>query len=171
MDRLEHSADTKQRIKDLLFEYIYAPVQRQFATRLETLIVRNAVMGGYGHKHFSYKGEIYNCDTTSPPLKKNRLLAALRPEMDSYLADQHRINTEELPYVVGFLTQVLNSSCDIEDYFKVLPEAIHEPLRKLQATCPCRTSHLTPDRLEQIRLGSGHPIQLIKERLVQNLLI
>lgn len=171
MDRLEHDARTKQQIKDLLYSFIYEPVQRQFKTRLETLIVRNAVMGGYGHKHFSYKGQVYNADTTIPPLRKNRLMAALRPEMDSYLADLDKLNTEELPYVLGFLNQVLNSSCDIEDYLRVMPEALHEPLRKLQATCPCRTSRLTPERIEQLRLSSVTPVTLIKERLVRNLLI
>lgn len=171
MDRLEHDGRAKQQIKDLLYSYIYEPVQRQFKTRLETLIVRNTVMAGYGHKHFSYKGQVYNADTTLPPLKKNRLLAALRPEMDSYLADLEKLNTYELPYVLGFINQVLNSSCDFEDYFRLLPESIHEPLRKLQAGCPCRTSRLTPDRIEQIRLTSETPVRLIKERLVRNLLI
>lgn len=171
MDRLEHDSRTKQQIKDFLYEFLYEPVQRQFKTRLDTLIVRNAVMAGYGHKHFSYRGEVYNADTTLPPTRKNRLLAALRPEMDAYLQDVQQLNTEELPYVLGFLNQVLNSSCDFDDYFHLFPEQLHEPLRRLQAGFPCRTSRLTPDRIAQIQLTSETPVQMIKERLVRNLLI
>ena len=171
MDRLEHDAQTKQKIKDMLYQFLYEPVQQQFKTRLDTLIVRNAVMAGYGHKHFSYRGEVYNADSTVPPTKKNRLLAALRPEMDSYLADLEQLNIAELPYVLGFLNQVLNSSCDFGDYFRLLPEQLHEPLRNFQASCPCRTSKLTPERIAQIQLTSENPVRLIKERLVRNLLI
>ena len=63
MDSLEHDPRTKQQIKDALYAYLYAPVTKQFRSRIETLIARNTILGGYSHKHYVYKGTIYNADT------------------------------------------------------------------------------------------------------------
>lgn len=171
MEKLEHDGKTKQQVKDALYSFIYGPVERNFKTRLDTLIARNTLMGGYSHKHFSYKGVVYNGETTNPPLKKNRLLASLRGEMDNYLADLDKLNNTELPYVLGFINQVLNSSCDFEDYLKVLPEPLHQPILKLSATCPCKNSRLDEDRVKTIVSNNTGSIALVKERLVLNLLL
>ena len=171
MDTLEHDPRTKQQIKDALYNFLYDPVQRQFKTCLDTLIARNAILGGYSHKHFVYKGVLYNADVTTPPLKKNRLLPQLRTPMDGYLADLHQLNHSELPFVLGFINQVLNSSCDLGDYLKVLPEVVHRPLNNLIGTCPCRKSRLDEKRVSQLRDKNVESINLIKQRLVTNLLI
>lgn len=169
--KLEHDPRTKQQIKDALYTFLYDPVSKQFRNRLETLIVRNTLMGGYSHKHFVYKGVTYNSDVTPPPTRRNRLLAALRDEMDSYLMDMDKLNNHELPYVLGFINQVLNASCDLADYLRVLPEAVHQPLQVLVATCPCRTTQLTETKVEQLVNKNSEPINLMKQRLVTNLLI
>lgn len=171
MDKLEHDPKTKQQIKDQLFGYIYDPVVKQFRTRIDTLIARNAVLGGFSHRHFSYKGVLYNAETTPPPLPHNRLMAGLRADMDEYLADQAKLNQQELPYVLGFINQVLNSSCDLQDYLRILPDSIHRPLNELAATCPCRTKSLPDEKVEQLKKRNAEAISLIKQRLVTNLLI
>ena len=171
MDKLEHDPNTKQRIKDALCAFLYDPVQRQFKGRLDTLVIRNTLMGGYSHKHFIYKGVVYNSDATPPPVRKNRLQAALRPQMDEYLTDLTQLNNHELPYVLGFLNQVLNASSDLTDYLRVLPESIHYPLNQLLATCPCRTTTLGDERVERLKTKNQESIDLIKRRLVTNLLI
>ena len=171
MDKLEHDPRTKQQIKDALYAFLYEPVTRQFKTRLDTLITRNAVMGGFSHKHFTYKGVLYNAEATMPPLKKNRLVPALRVLMDEYLADLARLNENEHPFVLGFINQVLNASSDLADYLRVLPESVHSPLQSLLATCPCRSTSRPEDKAEQLRLKNQVAIDLLKKRLVANLLI
>jgi hypothetical protein len=171
MDKLEHDPKTKQQVKDALYSYLYGPVQRQFKARLDTLVMRNTLMGGYSHKHFSYKGVTYNTDSTHPPLKKNRLHASLRSEMDEYLVDLSTLNNHELPYVLGFINQVLNSSSDLADYLRVLPESVHYPLNALMATCPCKTTRLAEERVMHLRDKNQEPIGMMKRRLVTNLLI
>ena len=171
MDKLEHDPKTKSQIKDALYEFLYGPVQKQFKDRLETLILRNTIMGGYSHKHFTYKGEVYNSDVTPAPVRKNRLQAGLRAEMDDYLADVAELNGKELPYVLGFLNQVLNSSSDLTDYMRILPESVHHPLQKLMDTCPCRTASLGEERVSSLMARNQEPINMIKRRLVLNLLI
>ena len=171
MDKLEHDPKTKQQIKDALYSFIYDPVQKQFKNRIDTLIIRNAVAAGYSHKHVMYKGVLYNSESTPPPLRKNRLVPALRPQMEEYLADVQQLNNHELPYVLGFLNQVLNASSDLSDYLKILPESVHHPLTALMATCPCRTTFLPDERVQHIRAKNQESIDLIKRRLVFNLLI
>lgn len=171
MDKLEHDPRTKQQIKDALYSFLYDPVTKQFKSRIETLIVRNTVMGGHSHKHFIYKGVLYNADITQPPLKRNRLVPQLRAAMDEYLADLNHLNNDELPFVLGFINQVLNASSDLADYMRVLPESVHHPLQQLLATCPCRSTNLAQDRVESLRLKNQEPINLIKQRLIINLLI
>lgn len=171
MDKLAHDPETKQRIKDALYAFLYEPVQKSFKTRIDTLIVRNTILGGYTHKHFIYKGTLYNAEPTVPPLKKNRLHPQLRDPMEEYLVDLARLNNQELPYVLGFINQVLNASTNLQDYLQVLPESMHQPIQKLAATCPCRTRALSADKVEQLRLKNEEPIALMKQRLVTNLLL
>lgn len=171
MDRLEHDPRTKQQIKDAMYGFLYGPVERQFKGRLDTLIQRNTVIGSYSHRHFSYRGHVYSNDSTPVPTRKNRLQTPLKAEMDAYLADMNELNEKELPHVLGFMNQVLNASCDLADYMRMFPESVHQPLNQLIATCPCRTSNLTPQRVETILSRNKESIGMIKRRLVMNLLI
>ncbi len=171
MDKLEHDPQAKSTIKDALYDYLYGPIIRNFKDRVETIITRNTMMGGYSHKSFIYKGKHYSADPGPMPLRSNRLVPALRAPMDEFLADQEALNSREIPLVVGFLTRLLNSSPNITDYMRVLPESVHQPLRQLMATCPCRATTLTQDRVESLVAVGEDPIRLMKERLVINLIL
>lgn len=171
MDTLEHDPRTKQQVKDALYSFLYGPIQKQFKSRIDTLILRNTLLNGYDHRHFVYKGVVYNSDTSPTPTRKNRLNPQLKDQMEEYLADLTELNTEELPYVLGFLNQVLNASTDLSDYKRVLPESVHHPLDQLLATCPCRTTSLSSERVQALMSKNIETINMIKRRLVTNLLI
>lgn len=171
MEPLQHGPRTKQQIKDALFDFLYTPIQQAFKNRLDTLIFRNTVMGGYGHKSFMYKGVFYNIDPAPPALKKNRLMPQLRTVMDEYIKELNELNEKELPYVLGFINQVLNSSDDLEDYLLLLPESVHHPVQQTISSCPCRHSKLTSDRILQIQAQNVESISLMKKRQVMNLII
>lgn len=171
MEKLEHDPRSKQQIKDALFTFLYAPVKKQFQGRIDTLVERNTLIGGYSHQHFIYKGVLYNSAGTVPPLKKNRLFSVLRTAMDEYLADLDQLNNNELPFVLGFINQVLNSSSDLTDYLRILPESMHYPLEALIATCPCRSTSLTEAKVASLKSKNQDPINFMKQRLVTNLLI
>ena len=170
MEQLAHDPRTKQQVKDALYAYIYDPVKKQFKQRIDTLILRNSLLGRYSHNHFVYKGELYNAESTHPPLRKNRLIVQLKPAMDEYLKDLGELNNTELPYVLGFINQVLNSSCDMQDYLKVLPPAIHTPLNKFIASCPCKSSRLASSKVDEMVDMNSESIKLIQRRLVLNLI-
>jgi hypothetical protein len=169
--QLQHDPKTKQLIKDMLYALLYDPVQRAFRTRLDTLIIKNALLGGYSHKSFRYKGVLYTCDATPPPRRSNLLKPQLVPDMEAYLTDARHLNETEVPYVLGFLNQVLNSSNDFCDYLRVLPEALHAPLVKLAEGCPCHNQKLTEAAVVRMQEANATSIALLKARLVTNLLI
>lgn len=168
---LQHDPRTKQQIKDMLYNTLYAPIQEQFEKRLEALIYRNTMLMGASHKSFVYKGVTYSCDSTPPPRRMNRLHPQLKDDMEEYIRDVKHLNDTELPYVLGFINQVLNSSNDLCDYLRILPESLHDSIRRLIATCPCRAQHLSPDTVQTIQERNEEVISLIKERMVMNLLL
>lgn len=171
MEQLQHDPRTKQLIKDTLYDFLYQPVQNQFKSRLDVLIVRNTLLGGYSHKSFNYKGVHYTCDSGSPPRKWNRLIPQLRPIMDEYLLDLKQLNEQELPFVLGFINQVLNASDDLQDYLRILPDSAHHPLQNLIDTCPCQAKQLTDERVAHLRESNETSINMMKARMVKNLLI
>jgi hypothetical protein len=171
MEPLQHNPRIKQLIKDSLYDFLYIPAQRKFKTRLDTIIIRNALLGGYGHKSFNYKGVHYSCDNGAPSRKWNRLLPQLKDQMDEYLRDLNQLNDNELPLVLGFINQVLNSSNALGDYLRLFPESVHQPIQKLIATCPCQSKQLSDEQVARLQEQNKKHIELIKKRMVTNLLI
>lgn len=170
MEQLLYDPRTKQQIKEALYSFLYDPVQKQFKVRLDTLILRNTLLGGHKHKSFSYRGVDYSCDPTPPPRKRNQLLHALQPEMNQYLKDMKELNEKELPYVLGLINQVLNSSNDLKDYLRLLPESVHRPVQSLIATCPCQAKSLTDEAVKSFIIKNQNAINLMKQRQVLNLI-
>lgn len=170
-ENLQHDPRTKQVLKDTLYQYLYGPVQKQFKLRLDAIITKNSIMIGATHNSFIYKNMVYSCDGGVPPRKMNRLIQVLHQPMDEYIKDLNQLNNTELPYVLGFLTHVLNSSNDLHDYLRVFPQAIHQPIQEYINSCPCRTKHLTDFDVDCIQQKNHSSIELIKKRMVTNLLI
>ena len=168
---LQHDPRIKSQIKELLYAFLYEPVQRQFKTRLDSLIKRNTVILGASHQSFIYKGNLYTCDISPPPRKLNRLVPQLVPDMEAYLTDQKQIIDKEMPYVMGFINQVLNASNDLHDYLRVLPQSLHPPIQKLIDSYPCRTKKLTDAEVQEMQAKNQRYIDLAKQRMVTNLLI
>lgn len=171
MDQLQHDPLTKQQIKDGLQKLLYQPIETHLKTRIDTLIVRNTLLGGYSHKSFVYKGTLYTCDVEPAPLKQNRLIPALKIDMENYISDVDKIFNQELPYVLGFINHTLNTSNSIADYLSIFPEAVHEPIRTLLSTCPCKTPKLNSRTIHGILHSNARGVQLMKERLTLNLLL
>lgn len=170
-EHIQHDPRTKQQIKDILYQYLYKAVLKQFDTRLEALVIKNAVLQGYSHKSVTYKGEMYSFDNSPMPRKMNRLHPSLKQTMDDYLSEIEQLNKQELPLVLGFITQVLNSSTSLQDYLAVLPSSVHGPIENLILHCPCRACNLSTDAIKDLQESNKKAIILLKQRLAINLLI
>lgn len=169
--QLQHDPKTKSQIKNILYEHLYKPLLDQFQDRINRIIVKNTLIGGFTHKSFMYKNTTYNCDTDALPRKMNRLMPPLYQEMNDYLKDLKQLNEKELPYVMGYINQVLNSSNELHDYLRLFPEAVHGPISALISTCPCRVQKLPEDTVQLLQDKNQSAIQLMRERMVTNLLM
>jgi hypothetical protein len=168
---LQHDPRTKQQIKDTLYDLLYEPSQRRFQEQLNDIIHRNTIAGGYSHKSFIYREVTYSCDTEPLPRRMNRLMSHLQPDMDAYLSEVKVLNDTELPYVLGFITRVLNSSNELHDYLRVLPDALHRPIKHLIDSCPCRNRKLDDTEVGALQAQGTMAIELMQNRMVTNLLL
>lgn len=169
--QLQHDPRIKSQIKVALFNFLYDPTRAQFQTKLRNLIVRNTVIAKYSHKSFVYKGEFYTADVTPPPRKQNRLVPELVPMMQSYLQELKELEQRELPYTLGFINQVLNTSNSLEDYLKLLPAALHRPIEQFITSCTCTSCSISDDVAMAFQNKNQEVINLIKQRMVKNLII
>ena len=171
VEDLQHDPRTKQQIKDMLYAFLYDPVQKQYQQQLHSIIVRNTQAIHASHRFFMYKGVVYSMENSPSPRRMNRLIPSLYPEMDKYLSEVTQLNSKEVPYVLGFITQVLNASNHFPDYFKAFPSVLHSPLEKMVATYPCRNTQLSEEQIQSIQEKNKHSIELLKQRVVTNLII
>lgn len=169
-DHLLHDPRTKMQIKEILFEFLYGSVNEKFTKRLDNIIVQNTVLGGYSHSSFVYKGIFYAYDKTPPPRKMNRLMLQMQATMNDYLKELDELNSKELPYVVGFINQVLNSSNELHDYLRLFPASVHRPVQSLIDTCPCRNKKLSEESVLDIQDKNKNAIHMMKKRMVINLI-
>lgn len=170
-EKITHDPRTKQQIKDALYNFLYSPVLKQYERRLTELVTKNSVMLGNGEQSFVYKGNTYSVGNTSLPRKMNRLCKPLHVHMDEYLVDIQKLNGYELPYVLGFIGQVLNASNDLHDYLDILPSSVHRPIENMILSCPCRSKKLTSLTVNTLLIQNQVPINLMKVRMLSNLLI
>ena len=172
-NELAYDPRTKQMIKDKIYAHLYEPTKRQFSKRLKAIVQQNSTLNQNAQVCFRYNGEIYFDHDHKPPFPQpiNQLHLSLHSVMDEYLQDLDKLNTEELPYVLSYITQVLNSSDHLPDYFKLFPTSVHSVIQELIDSCVCRAEAITPEKAEVIKKKNIVPIELMKQRMVLNLLI
>lgn len=168
---IQHDPRTKQQIKDVLYAFLYTPVEKSSKAKLSQLIMRNSSIIGNTNTAFTYRGKVYSIEDNPPYRKVNRLHTVLHSDMDEHIKEVAHLNNVELPYVVGFITSVLNASNSFEDYLKVFPSVLHFPIEQLAASCPCRMCVLTKEAAQQMQDKNKESISLIQKRMVMNLLI
>lgn len=171
MNTLHHASTIKQQIKDALYDLLYTPILNKYQEQLDQLIIRNTIMGKYTHKSFTYRGMFYFCDFSPAPKKRNRLVPQLQDEMNAYLLELDTLNKQEMPYVLGYINQVLNSSDNLPDYLKLLPESVHSAIHQLIGSCPSHTSNLPDTTMQELRDKNQKAINLMLRRMTLNLLI
>lgn len=161
----------KQTIKNELENFLYLPVKKSLERQISVLIVRNTLLNKCLYKAFYYKEKYYTLEIGPPPLKRNMLNPQLKPEMDTYLKEKKHLEETEIPYVLGFITQVLNSSNNFADYFKIFPEALHRTIHNIRLSYVTNSKQLTDEEINNLLQRNKVAIDLLKARLVTNLLI
>ena len=91
--------------------------------------------------------------------------------MNAYLVELDTLNKTELPYVLGYINQVLNSSDTLSDYLKLLPESVHSAIHPLIGSCPSHTNKLPDTEVQDIRTKNQKGFNLMLQRMTLNLLV
>jgi len=164
----------KNDIRGRLESLLYQPVAHQLHKTLDTLIMRNAMVSGYAHMSFTYKGEYYTCEDmrVRGPLKRNRLHPEFHAAMDEYLAEMEEIERVEKPLVMGFIVKTLNiCSLDLLALMKILPESTHKTIKMaLGNYAPMHADSLLEEQIQEYIKTEQASIDRIKRRMATNLL-
>jgi len=175
MEYLVLGPTTKQQIKELLNDFIYAPVLKDQQRTLQAIAYKNTLQLKGVHNSFTYKGIFYTFDPSPPPphFRRYRLSEELEPEMKKHLAEVKIIAKDEQAYVMGFITQMLNQSTEMEDYKRLLPDCLHPPLNLLTIVGPTNRKifQISDEDVEILIQQNINAIGLVKQRLTMNLLI
>ena len=163
----------KGAIKDALIQFLYEPVERAFKRQLDEIIVANTLAGKHSLKTFHYKGIQYTSEPGLAPRQWNKLQPQFKTRMDEYLAEVKDIDERERPIIFGFINQVLNSSNHFADYYALFPDSAHQPIRalKLETDVMYQYSLMAKDKMDQILKQNQTAIDLMKARMVTNLLL
>lgn len=163
---------TKKRIRQELHEELYGPINRELENELASIIRKNSIACGNDQQCFKYKGEVYAQNTIKLiPRPVNWLKPQFFTDMESYLDEKNTLEKDELPYVIGYINQVLNSSDSFQDYYKLFPDSIHHVLKRIQAQCPCRNDTLKLEQIDRIQRQNIHSVNLMRKRLTINVLL
>ena len=99
-DTIVYDPKTKATIKKHMYDFLYGPVDKDFANRLKSIIIKNSLALGNGQQWVCFKGAYYSYSHTGlRPVPMNRLRADLYPLMKDYLAEVEEVNNTEMPYV------------------------------------------------------------------------
>ena len=161
-------AYSKQFVKNGMYDLLYEPYLDHASRRLQRIVVRNTAITGKRHMSLIHKGILYNFDTEAPPRLSNRLCPDLKREIDEHLADVHQVINNESRYVMGFITAALNKSNSKQDWFKLLPICLHPTLRTIPVIELPEEIDIAD--FQGFLSDNEKPIQLIRQRLVTNLL-
>jgi hypothetical protein len=165
---------TKSAIRISIESVLYSPFHRQQQKEIEKLIIQNCRAQRTPHLSFLYKNELYSMDPGAPPLRKTRLLPQFRGVMDELLAEQRRLE-EEKPFVIGFITAVLNASNAPGDWLKIFPESMHFPMKKkmedIKLHLDWSQTQLPEDIIAKLPAQYAELIQIVKQRMTMNILI
>lgn len=170
-DTIQYDPRTKQQIKDQLYQHLYSPIEKYSKAKINSLILRNSSLMGNSKTAFMYKGAIYSITDHSSYRNANRLHKSLYSDMDEYLKEVTELNTNELPYVIGLITSVLNTSNSLQDYLNLLPSSVHTPIASFIEKCPCKHCQLPPEEVQKFVTSNHKAITLMKKRMLLNLLI
>jgi len=150
---------------------LYDPIYKQLTVQINALILKNTVSCGYSHLSFKFNNRLYECDKTKAPRKTNHLTLSLYPAMYAYLDIVTQLDKKELPIVMGYINQVLNISNDPDDYAYLLPETFISLIYNRIPRYPDKSDKLLSPLTITLRNKNQVALDMIKQRLVSNLLI
>lgn len=176
MSDMVYGPETKAHIKDSIYAALYEQVDEKFSNQMDALIIENSGLNQNQQRLMKYRGEFkyhsqYDKNSRVPASKINSLHPSLEPRYLALMKEKDRINNDELPFVLGYVNQVLNVSNGFEDYYKLFPALLHPILDKLKQDCPCRNAELPQELIDSMLSQSQKSIAMLEQRAMTNLLM
>jgi hypothetical protein len=168
-------ANKNARVKTFILaeleHFIYEKVTQAFVEREIVIGRKNAVICSQSQPAFLYKGGMYaHNGLVWPKNRQAKLVPELHDEMEILLKDRVAVESYEKIFVMGFIRSVLNHSYKIGDMLEFLPESVHYPISKLLGSDYRHVPQLTPDVITEMLEKHEKAIDLMKTRMVLNLL-
>lgn len=162
----------KTQIRDALCEFLFAPVQKKLQEELIAIILDNTRTNFYSHYSFVYKAKLYShpYEKGPPPLRSQRLADVLVPRMEAYLAEERDYLLDQTTTLAA-IPRILNAISDPCDCLRILPESMHPPLLPLLQDFPSTGIPHTEEHIRMLQETNMPYINMMKQRLILNLLI
>jgi hypothetical protein len=90
--------------------------------------------------------------------------------MEEYLEELRQLEEEEKPYVLGFITKVLNACDDLSDCLKIFPESMHRPIKIVLSNWFHAGNNLSDEAIKGFLEAEQEAIMRLKRRMATNLL-
>lgn len=157
-------------IREEILHFLYASIQTRLQQRLLDIIDKNCVLQSSIYASFTFKGVDYNPFKQALPRPRNRLHPNLQPAMQLYLDEVKAMNGLERAYISGFLDQVLTIANHPADLLLLLPESIHASVQQYTVGFGKNDSKISPEIVSQLHTKNATAIDLLKQRMVLNLI-
>jgi len=158
----------KYNVRLMLEEFIYKPAETKLEKKLNAIMNSHSIDDPHRSMAFMFKGQVYAPKDYRSPGKITLLSRRLYPNMEEWLKETNKLQEEKIK-ASNYLTCILNEAENLADLQALLPECLHPGLGITGSAS--HSSLLTPEHIEAVNHQHTDSIQMIKERLVLNLLI
>lgn len=170
MATIKHHPLAKANVKMDLLKAVYGPGEKEFTKAIQGIIEQNSRRQGIYASSFCYRGVSYPSGKQYP-----RSPYSLHPDfwatVDDLIKQRDDLEIYEKPLVSAFVTNVLNSSDYWEDFLKVLPESLHQFIHERRFLFNSQVPTLDDAQVQLILARHAKGAQLLRTRLVWNLLL
>lgn len=173
----------KWHIRDAVLNALYIPVEDHYHVAIDDLVKRNtmklqqhdmalhkSVQPGHTHRSFAYNGKFYNLEQTDGPPVRNRVHPELEAEVKTCTTHYEQILNYEKTLVAGYLTAMLSESRHPGDYLPLLPQSLHDPLKRCIAWEDWSVK-LSQEKIDAFLAKHQPRYDLIRQRMATNLIL
>lgn len=161
--------DAKIALRDSIIEYLYVPFKRHRQRQINQLAEQNALVGGFSHNCFFYRGKLFSDPSTPIPEERIPLMEVFWPTADEWFLEDADL-AMEVPLITGGLNRILSACNDARDVLLILPETIARPVHEHEMAL-VSDKRLEPDKIAALKAVNEPTIQKLCERMVLNLIL
>lgn len=166
-DRLK----VKLHIKQSIEHHLYGQFDDRMKSRLEALIDRNNILTQFASESFQFRGVRYiKQGWRVHPRHIKRIHPELDADISDYVEDLQAINDYERPIVMGYVQTVLNTSAKPEDFLVLFPSSLVTKFQEALESVTGDSTHISIDDAESLVKAHSGAYELLKVRLMANLL-